>query len=138
MGELTDERIAPCPKCGGTDTKVARYSYPDQAFAQCRACGANGPDGDTPADAVAQWNAWAEHDALLAEVERLRDGLQEILDMYPHDAEVATLDQIHWFALRTLYPATEILAGPVTDEELTRRAEGELREGIWDATSEGE
>jgi hypothetical protein len=75
---------------------------------------------------------------LRTENQRLRDGLQGILDMYPHDAEVATLDQIHWFALRTLYPVTEIPAGPVTDEELTRRAEGELREGIWDATSEGE
>jgi Lar family restriction alleviation protein len=81
MGELTDERIAPCPKCGGTDTKVARYSYPDQAFAQCRACGANGPDGDTAADAITQWNRWAEHGKLTAELARLRGENERLLSV---------------------------------------------------------
>jgi hypothetical protein len=72
MGELTDERIAPCPKCGSTDTKVWEYKDPSHAFVECHGCSQQGPDGDTAADAKKQWNRWAEHGKLTAELVRLR------------------------------------------------------------------
>lgn len=79
--------------------------------------------------------------ALLAardEAKRLRAALEAIIDVTGADLPAAqhewTMRRISGEALHALYPVTVAPARPITDEELTRRAEAELREGIWDAT----
>jgi hypothetical protein len=75
MDTQVTTQAAPCPRCGGSETKTYAYQDPDHGFVQCQGCGQNGPDGKSAHDAITQWNAWAQHDALKAEVERLTDDL---------------------------------------------------------------
>lgn len=61
-GELLAEALKPCPfgcspvpymAYGGV---AQRNHYPDERFRMHCSCGAIGPNGDTPAEAVAAWN----------------------------------------------------------------------------------
>lgn len=51
--------LAPCPFCGGTLGLYYASHNPARAVA-CGECGAEGPAGDTDAEAAENWNARVE------------------------------------------------------------------------------
>lgn len=49
------EEMKPCPFCG-SESVVVRKQIEPSSWVSCLICGALGPDGKTPEDAIVKWN----------------------------------------------------------------------------------
>lgn len=52
-----DAKLGPCPFCGAGVSEVEELEGLDFWYVECPTCGADGPKGQTKAEAVRLWNA---------------------------------------------------------------------------------